>query len=82
MSSTPRTPLFRKLWKPAALTGAAGTAAVFWLEEFFLYIEEILALIFLPLLAGVIYLFNVYVFKSHLPEHEERGKVQDIREKR
>jgi hypothetical protein len=32
---------------------------------------EILALIFLPILAGVIYLLDLFIFKSRMPRRED-----------
>ena len=66
-----RVSILRRYWKPAAITGAGGTAVVVWFDELLLFGEEILALIFLPLLAGVIYLFDTFVFKSRLPRRED-----------
>ena len=67
--------LFRKtyagLWKPAAVTGAGGTAIAIWFEEIIAFGAEILALIFLPILAGVIYLLDILIFKSRMPERED-----------
>ena len=68
---SPQTGFWRRIWKPAALTGAGGTAAVVWIEEIMLYAQEILALIFLPILAGVIYLLDIFMFKSRLPKRED-----------
>lgn len=67
MSHPRRKSHLRRFWKPAAATGAGGAALAVWLEELLLYAEEVLALIFLPILAGVIYLFNHFIFKSHMP---------------
>ncbi len=75
----PRFPLFRQLsrktyaglWKPAAVTGAGGAAVVIWFEEIMLFAEEILALILLPILAGIIYLLDIFIFKSRLPKRED-----------
>ena len=71
MSHAHRSSIFRRLWKPAAVTGAGGTAVVFWFEEIILYAEEILALILIPIMAGVIYLLNIYIFKSRMPKRED-----------
>ena len=75
----PRFPFFRRLsrkkyagfWKPAAVTGAGGTAIAIWFEEIMLFAEEILALILLPILAGVIYLLDILIFKSRMPKRED-----------
>jgi hypothetical protein len=37
-------------------------------------------LIFLPLLAGVIYLFDNFVFKSRLPRREDMNKFNNDRD--
>jgi hypothetical protein len=66
-----RSSIYRRLWKPAAVTGVGVTAFAFWFEEILLYIEEILALILIPIMAGVIYLLNIYIFKSRMPKGED-----------
>lgn len=71
---TPRISIFRRLWKPAAITGASGTAIAIWLDEIVVFGEEILALIFLPILAGVIYLLDILIFKSRMPRREDLDK--------
>ena len=67
----PRFPIFRRLWKPALVTGAGGTAVAIWFDEIMLFSEEILGLIFLPVMAGVIYLFDIFLFKSRMPRRED-----------
>jgi len=64
----------RRLWKPAALTGAGGTAVSVWLEDILLFGEEILALIFLPVIAGAIYLLDILIFRSRMPRREDMEK--------
>ncbi len=64
----------RPLWKPAALTGAGGTAVAVWLEDILLFGEEILALIFLPVIAGAIYLLDILIFRSRMPRREDMEK--------
>lgn len=66
-----RIPVVRRLWKPVAATGAGGTAVVLWFEEMMLFAQDILALIFLPILAGIIYLLNIFAFKSRMPQRED-----------
>jgi hypothetical protein len=68
---------FRRYWKPAAITGAGGAVVVVWFDELVMFGEEILALIFLPLLAGLIYLFDTYVFKSRVPRREDMNKLNN-----
>jgi hypothetical protein len=67
----PRFPVFRRLWKPVVATGAGGTTIAIWLNEVTTFGEEILALIFLPILAGVIYLLDIFIFKSRMPRRED-----------
>ncbi len=68
---SPRFPLLRRLWKPVAVTGAGGTAIAYWFEEIVMFGEDILALIFLPILAGVIFLLDILIFKSRMPRRED-----------
>jgi hypothetical protein len=70
-TQTHRVSFLRRYWKPVAVTGAGGTVAAIWFDEILLFGEEILALIFLPLLAGAIYLFDTYIFQSRLPRRDD-----------
>jgi hypothetical protein len=72
-TNSPRFPIFQRLWKPVAITGAGGTAIAYWLEEIVIFGEEILALIFLPILAGAIYLLDILIFKSRMPRREDKA---------
>ena len=72
-----RFPLIRRLWKPVAVTGAGGTAVAVWFEEIAMFAQEILALIFLPIMAGAIYLLDHFIFKSRVPKHEDLESTQD-----
>lgn len=63
--------LFRRLWKPAVVTGASGATISLWIEEIILFGQEILALIFLPIMAGLIYLLDILIFKSRMPKKED-----------
>lgn len=73
MSKSPssRFPVIRRFWKPIAATGASGTAIVIWSEEMMFFVQDILALIFLPILAGGIYLLNIFAFRSRMPRRED-----------
>ena len=71
----PRIPVVRRLWKPAVAAGAGGTAAAVWMDEILLFGEQILALIFLPIMAGVIYLLDVFIFKSRMPQREDLKNI-------
>lgn len=70
-------PIFRRFWKPAVATGAGGTAVAVWFEEILMFGEEILALVFLSIVGGLMYLFNVYIFKSHMPRREDFENTND-----
>ena len=76
-SHSPRFPLFRRLWKPAAVTGAGGTAVAVWFEEIIAFGAEILALIFLPVIAGAIYLLDILIFKSRMPRREDMKNINE-----
>jgi hypothetical protein len=65
---------YRKLWKPALATGTGGAAFAIWFEEIITFVAEFIGVLFLPLLAGLIYLFNHYVFKSTAPNIEDIQK--------
>ena len=59
-------------WVPASTAaGAGGTALVIWFEEWMAFATEIIGVIFLPILAGMIFLFNHIVFKSAMPWRED-----------
>jgi hypothetical protein len=77
---THRISFLHRYWRPAAITGAGGAAVVVWFDELLVFGEEILALIFLPLLAGVIYLFDNFVFKSRLPRREDMNNLNHDRD--
>lgn len=62
---------FRRLWKPVAVTGAGCTAVAVWFDEILLFWQEILALIFLPIMAGVIYLLDILIFRSRMPKRDD-----------
>jgi hypothetical protein len=68
---SPRLPFIQRWWKPAAVTGVSGTTIAIWFEELLAFGTEILALIFLPILAGVIYLLDILIFKSRMPRRED-----------
>lgn len=78
MSSNPhRPPVFRRFWKPAAVTGAGGTAVAIWFEEILVFGQDILALIFLPLIAGAIYLLDIFIFRARMPKREDLKTPND-----
>ena len=69
-----RFPIFQRLWKPAVIT---GTAVVVWWDEIMLFGEEILALISLFIMAGVLYILDIFMFKSRFPRHEDPQETVD-----
>lgn len=71
MSQGKRSFIIRRFWKPVAITGAGGSAIAILFEEIILYAEAILAIIFLPILAGLLYLLNIFIFRSHMPSPED-----------
>jgi hypothetical protein len=68
------TSALRKYWRPALVTGAGGTSLIIWFEEILLLGLDILAVLALLLLAGPIYLFNHFVFKSVTPALKDKNK--------
>lgn len=65
-------------WIPATTAaGAGGTALVVWFEELITFATEFIGVIFLPILAGILYLFNHYVFKSAMPKRTSMKKNRD-----
>ncbi len=71
MSKVHRSSTFRRFWKPAAVVGAGSTAAAIWVEDILLYAEIFVALILLPIMAAIVYVFNIFIFKSRLPKGED-----------
>ncbi len=55
----------RGLWKPLVATGTGGIGLVIWFEEFVVFIADFIGLLFLPILTVILYIFNVFLFKSH-----------------
>ncbi len=74
----PKPAFWRRWWQPAVVAGAGGGAAAVWFDEIWVYAEEILGLILLPILASVIFLLNILMFRSRMPREEDlewpRGK--------
>ena len=76
-------PILRRYWKPFAVTtGAGGSAIAIWLDEIVIFGEEILALIFIPILASAIYLLDILIFKSRMPQRKDLEIAQDKGAKR
>jgi hypothetical protein len=72
--STNATSALRKYWKPALATGAGGTSLLIWFEEIIVLGLDILAVLALLLLAGPIYFYNYFVFKSATPTLTDKTK--------
>ena len=72
--STNATSALRKYWKPALATGAGGTSLLIWFEEIIVLGLDVLAVLALLLLAGPIYLYNYFVFKSATPTLKDKTK--------
>lgn len=64
----------RKYWKPALVTGAGGTSIIIWFEEIVLFGLDILAVLALLVVAGPIYIFNHFVFKSATPTLKDKNE--------
>ncbi|MBE0671736.1 MAG: hypothetical protein IH588_14200 [Anaerolineales bacterium] len=72
--STNATSALRKYWKPVLATGAGGTSIAIWFEEIILFGLDIMVVLILLLLAGPIYLYNYFVFKSATPTLKDKTK--------
>ena len=62
---------WRRWAPPAAALSAGGATLLIWFEEVVAFTVEFMGVIFLPILAGIIYLFNHLVFKSAMPRRED-----------
>jgi len=83
MSNHPiRFSVFRRLWKPVVVTSAGGTAVAIWYEEILMFGQEILMLISLPIMAAVLYLLDIFMFRSRMPHREDLEKPSDKGTKR
>lgn len=66
-----RFPLFRRLWMPAVMISVGGAIIVLRFDKILEHGQEILALIFLILIAGSIHLLDIFIFKSRMPCRED-----------
>ena len=64
----------RKLWKPALAGGAGGASLIIWFEEIIALAVEFISVIVLTLMAGLIHLYNIFVFKSAMPGSDDLKK--------
>ena len=72
-----RFPLIRRFWKPAVILGAGGTILALRFDEILDLRQEILALILLIVIAGPIYLLDIFIFKSCTPRREDLKTMND-----
>ncbi len=64
-----------KRWIPhVTVAGVGGTSLAIWFEEVTAFLAEFIGVIMLPVLAGVIYLFNIFIFKSAKPKADDMKK--------
>jgi hypothetical protein len=77
LSHSRRFPVFRRLWKPAVIIGAGGTVIAVRFDEILELGQELLALIFLIVLAGSIHLLDIFIFKSCMPRREDMKTIND-----
>ncbi len=59
---------------PTAALSAGGAALVIWFEEVVAFATEFIGVLVLPVLASIIYFFNVFVFKSAAPKADDLKK--------
>lgn len=72
-----RVPLVQRLWKPAVILAVGGTVIAAQLDETLEVGRELLALIFLIVIAGTIYLLDIFIFKSCMPRREDLKTIHD-----
>jgi hypothetical protein len=61
-----------------AALSAGGATLLIWFEEVVAFAVEFIGVIFLPILAGIIYLFNHLIFKSAIPRREDMENTTNI----
>jgi hypothetical protein len=79
--TAPRFPIFRRIWKPAMVTGAGGAAISIWWDEIVAFGDGVVGLIILPIMAGIVYLLDMFFFKSRMPEPKDWQEPGSSREK-
>jgi hypothetical protein len=75
-------PVWRRWWKPAVVTGAGGAAIAVWLDDILVFAEEILGILLLPIMAGIIYVLDILMFRSRMPRREEMEQPHAKRAKK
>ena len=81
MKTAPLFPMIRRLWKSAIVTSAGGAAISVWWDEIVGFGYGIAGLILLPIMAGIIYLLDIFFFKSRMPELKDWQEPETSREK-
>ena len=72
---------FRKLWKPAVVTGAGGTTLAIWFDEIIAFAADFIGVILLTVLGALICLFDNLIFKSRIPRREDMQDTANKGEK-
>ena len=72
-----RFPLFSRLWKPAVFLGVGATIIAVRFDEILDLRQEFLVLIFLIVIAGPIFLLDIFIFKSCMPQREDLKTIND-----
>ena len=72
-----RFPLFRRLWKPTVIMSTAGAVIAVRFDGILERGQEILALLFLIVIAGPIYLLDIFIFRSCKPRREDMKSIND-----
>ena len=72
-----RVPLVQRLWKPAVILGVGGLVIAAQFDETLELGRELLALIFLIVIAGSIYLLDIFIFKSCSPRRDDMKTFDD-----
>lgn len=62
---------WRRWFAPTTGIGAVITSLIIWLEELIALLAEFIGVILIPLMAGLIFIFNHIVFKSAMPKKDE-----------
>ncbi len=70
-SSSTRFRRWKRWIPPTAALGLGGTSLAIWFEEIAALAIELLGVAILAVLAGVVYLFNVCLFKSATPNPDD-----------
>ena len=72
--SITHSPSWRRFWKPTVTITVGGAALITWFEEIIAAAAEFIGVILIFVMTGIIYLFNIYVFKSATPRADDFKK--------